>query len=390
MSIDTIVYDKNTNVTGIALMEEGKVCDVEIINANQAICGNIYLGKITKKVVMAQDREGFFVNIGEDVEAFLNSDEYGMNEVHLVEGQTVVAQVMQERHAEKCARLVRSVQLVGAYLVYCPYRMDVEVSRKIEDKLKAAELLELVKENITGQEGWVVRTAAGKADAQAVVEEMKKLRETFDNIRAKARNEQAPALLYVKPDEVLEQINYYKSRGSLQKIITNNRNLADSFADSGIEFEIVASPFEKCGIDEVIGEALEKTVPLKSGGRITIEETRACVAIDVDSSRDAGGGSLNRLNEEAALEIVRQIRLRNLAGKIVIDFAGHSEFRFIKPLLDILEQGLRADPIKSKVIGLSRAGLVEIVRVRKRPSLMELMTDECPTCQGCGRVEKGA
>ena len=90
--------------------------------------------------------------------------------------------------------------------------------------------------------------------------------------------------------------------------------------------EIVASPFEKCGVDEVIGEALEKTVPLKSGGRITIEETRACVAIDVDSSRDAGGGSLNRLNEEAALEIVRQIRLRNLAGKIVVDFAGHSEF----------------------------------------------------------------
>ena len=149
MSIDTIVYDKNTNVAGIALMEEGKVCDVEIINANQAICGNIYLGKITKKVPMAQDREGFFVNIGENIEAFLNSEEYGMSEVHLVEGQTVVVQVLQERHAEKCARLVRSIQLVGAYLVYCPYRMNVEVSHKIDDKLKVTELLNLVKENIT-------------------------------------------------------------------------------------------------------------------------------------------------------------------------------------------------------------------------------------------------
>ena len=390
MSIDTIVYDKNSNVTGIALLDGNQVCDVEIIKGNQAICGNIYLGKIVRKVALAQDKEGFFVNIGENNEAFLNDDEYGMTETHLVEGQTVVVQVAQERHAEKCAKLVRSIQFVGKYLVYCPYRMNVEVSHKIDDKLKASELLEVVRENVTGQEGWVVRTAASKVDVSAVVEEMKELREIFDGIRVKARNEQAPCLLYVKPDAILEYISYYLNKGTLKKVVTNSRNLADDFSGSNIEFEIVSGPFEKYGVDEAIGEALEKTVPLKSGGRITIEETRACVAIDVDSSRDAGGGSLNRINEEAALEIVRQIRLRNLAGKIVVDFAGHSDFRFIKPLLDILEQGMRSDMTKSRVIGLSRAGLVEIVRVRKRPSLMELMTDECPTCQGCGRVEKEA
>lgn len=389
MSIDTIVYDKNSQVTGIALIEKGEVRGIEIISGNQAISGNVYLGKITKKVSLAQNREGFFVNIGDGKEAFLNGDEYGMNDIRLVEGQSVVVQVAQERHAEKNARLVRSIQLVGTYLVYCPYRMNVEASNKIEDKARVSELLEVVKDHITGQEGWVIRTAAATAPDKDIIAEMENLRNTFENIRIKARSEQAPCLLYSKPDTVLETVGYYKNLGSLQKIVTNNRNLESEISAGNIEFAVSASPFEEYGVDEVIGEALEKNVRLKSGGRITIEETRACVAVDVDSGRDAGGGAVNRLNEEAAVEIARQIRLRNLSGKIVIDFAGHSEFRFIKPLLEILERELQDDMTKSRVIGLSHGGLVEIVRVRRHPSLSELMTEECACCRGTGRVEKG-
>lgn len=384
--IDTIIYDKNSQVTGIALLKSGEVKNIEIISGNQAISGNVYLGKITKKVSLAHDREGFFVNIGDGKEAFLNGDEYGMNEVKLVEGQSVVVQVAQERHAEKNARLVRSIQLVGTYVVYCPYRMDVGASNKIEDKNKVAELIEAVKGEVTGQEGWVLRTAAGDVNFSAIAEEMKQLRDTFENIRIKARNEQAPYLLYSKPDSVWEYINFYKN--SLEKVVTNNRNLQDMLSDN-VEFIVSNSPFEEYGVDEVIGEALEKTVVLKHGGRVTIEETKACVAIDVDSGKDNGGGALNRLNEEAAYEIAKQIRLRNLAGKIVVDFAGHSEYRYIKPLLEILEKELNKDMTKSRVIGLSHGGLVEIIRVRKRPTLQELMSEECPTCQGTGRVEKG-
>lgn len=389
MSIDTIVYDKNSQVTGIALLEKGTVCEIEIISGNQSIGGNVYLGKITKKVTLAQDKEGFFVNIGDGREAFLNGDEYGMGETRLVEGQSVVVQVAQERHAEKNARLVRSIQLVGTYLVYCPYRMNVDVSNKIEDKNRATALFELVRDNVTGQEGWVVRTAAADADNKLIATEMENLRNLFEQIRIKARNGQAPSLLYSKPDSIFEYVSHYRQLGSLAKIVTNNHNLESELATDGVEFVVSNSPFEEYGIDEVIGEALEKVVHLKSGGRITIEETRACTAIDVDSGRDSGGGALNRLNEEAAVEIARQIRLRNLAGKIVVDFAGHSEFRYIKPLLEILERELADDMTKSRVIGLSRGGLVEIVRVRKRPTLQELMTEECTHCQGTGRVEKG-
>ena len=141
-------------------------------------------------------------------------------------------------------------------------------------------------------------------------------------------------------------------------------------------------------MEDLITDALQKEVKLKNGGRITIEETRACVAIDVDSGDDDGLGSLGRLNMEAAEEIVHQIRLRNLSGKIVVDFAGSSEYRFLKNVIEFLNEEFRRDNIKTFVNGLSRSGLVEITRIRRRPSLSEILTEECVSCRGIGRVEK--
>ena len=150
----------------------------------------------------------------------------------------------------------------------------------------------------------------------------------------------------------------------------------------------MAEPFAEYGLEEAISEALQKTVRLKSGGRIHIEETRACVAIDVDSGDDKSNGSITRLNSEAAVEIARQIRLRNLSGKIIVDFAGSSEYKFLKPVIEELENALAEDPHRAKVLGLSRGGNVEIQRVRRRPTLSDVLTTECETCQGTGRVAK--
>ena len=145
--------------------------------------------------------------------------------------------------------------------------------------------------------------------------------------------------------------------------------------------------FEEYGVDDAIVEALDSTVILKSGGRLLIEETHACVAIDVDSSGMQRGGDINNLNLEAAKEIARQIRLRNLSGKIIIDFAGSSEYRFMRSIIDCLQEELADDACHSRVLGLSRAGNIEILRQRRRPSLQDLYTVECPTCGGTGRVE---
>ena len=131
MTVDTIVYEKGNAYTTIALMNEGRVKEIEIIDNAKAAEGNIYLGKITRKMDLANGRHGYMVDIKDGKDAFFNADEYGMGDTEYNEGQSIVVQVAQERRAEKGAKVVRSLQFVGTYLVYCPFRMNIDASSRI-------------------------------------------------------------------------------------------------------------------------------------------------------------------------------------------------------------------------------------------------------------------
>lgn len=388
MKADTLVYEKKGDEARLAAIDEGRAVEFDFYNENRAGEGNVYLGKIVHKLDLANGNVGFLVDIGDSEEAFLNASEHDLKEVNMTEGQSVVVQVSQEKRAEKGAKVVRNVQIVGTTLVYRPFRMGVDVSSKIEDKDKAQSYRNAVWENITGQEGWAIRTAAVDFPIEDVLEEMVKLRNIYENIRVKARNATAPALLYVRENPLFEYIRRYKD--DLQTIVVNNHNLEKELSEVAPEgmVKYCAEPFAEYGLEDAIVEALRRTVELPGGGRLHIQETRACVAIDVDSGDMQSGGAISRLNEEAAKEIARQIRLKNLSGKIVVDFAGSSEYRFIRPVIDILQSELADDSCRGRVLGLSRGGNVEIVRQRRRPSLLDTFTEECPTCEGTGRVEK--
>ena len=386
MKAEKIVYDRNEDAFGIAVFDAEGLMEIDIYNDHRAIEGNVYLGRIVKKINLANDKYGFMVNIGDGHEAFLNSYEPALKEANMSEGQSVVVQVSQEKRAEKGAKLVRNVQLVGTYLVYCPFKYSVEASRKIEDVEKAEKYTKLVQEHSTNQEGWILRTLATEATEQQIVDEMTSLRDIYENIRKKARVEQAPALLYAKENPLFEYIRRY--RDSLKEIVVDTPKLAEevkaAFAGT---VTLQKEGFEEYGVDDAIVEALNRTVKLKHGGSLQIEETRACVAIDVDSGNVHNVGDIDGLNMEAAKEIARQVRLRNLSGKIIVDFAGSSEYRFMKSIIDCLEEEFADDACHSRVLGLSRAGNIEILRQRRRPSLRDLYTIECPTCSGTGRVE---
>lgn len=389
MTVDTIVYEKGTEFTSIALMNSGRLEEIDIIDNSKAAEGNIYLGKITHKLDLANGRKGYLVDIKDEKDAFFNADEYGMGDVEYTEGQSIVAQVVQERRAEKGAKIVRSLQFVGTYLVYCPFRMNIDASSRIGSFERIKELKALVQDNVVGQEGWIIRTAASEALPEEICEEMVELRKAYDIVRAKARSETAPCLLYAKSSPLFEYMT--NNAMSLNKVVVNTRNMEEEIKnefDGDFEIEVCAEPIKAYGIDEAIVDALQKEVRLKSGGRIYIEETKAFVAIDVDTGDDKGAGSISHVNEEAAVEIAHQIRLRNLSGKIIIDFAGSSEYRYMKPVLEVLERELIKDTSRAHVIGLSRGGNVEVVRIRRRPSLSDIMSVECPTCHGSGRVEK--
>lgn len=386
MKAKKIIYDRNDEASGIAVFDATGLMEIDIYNENRALEGNVYLGRISKKINLANDRTGFMVNIGDGHEAFLNSYEPALKEANMNEGQSVVVQVAQEKRAEKGAKVVRNIQLAGVYLVYCPFKFDVEISSKIEDEQKAAIYKKLVQEHCQGQEGWILRTVSTEATENQLLEEMTSLRETYENIRKKARTLTAPVILYAKENPLFEYIRRYKD--SLREIVVDSPKLkeqTEAVFDGTVTVQKDA--FEEFGIDDAIVDALNRTVKLKHGGNLQIEETKAFVAIDVDSAGKRNAGDRDNLNIEAAMEIARQIRLRNLSGKIIIDFAGSSEYRFMKKVIETLEEELADDICRSRVLGLSRAGNVEILRQRRRPSLRDLYTTECPTCNGTGRVE---
>ena len=309
MSIDTIIFEKNNAIIRMAELENFELKEVIFANENSASEGNIYLGRITKKIELAHDKIGFFIDINDGHDAFLNAEEFGLKDVNYTEGQSIVVQVAQEKRAEKGAKVVRALQFVGERIVYCPYRMSVEASPRIEDKEKLAEYKEKVLENTTGQEGWILRTSAVDVPFDEIAKEMIELRKLYDDVRIKARSAKAPALLYAKNAPLFDEIRRYQN--SLRLVVVNNHNveteLKETFAD---KFEIAyeVNPFEEHGLEDEISDALLKEVKLPSGGRICIEETRACVCIDVDSGNDSGKGSISALNQEAAVEIAKQIR----------------------------------------------------------------------------------
>ncbi|MBO5441782.1 MAG: ribonuclease E/G [Alphaproteobacteria bacterium] len=386
ITADTIVYEKSGTDACLALLDNGQLREFNIFKENGAAEGNVYLGRIAKKIPLSEDKTGFMVNIGDSEDAFMSAQEKGLLEVNMTEGQCVVVQVQKEAHAEKGAKLVRAVQIPGTYLVYRPFGSYIDVSQKINDDEKSQELYSAVAKNANAQEGWVVRTAAASADINAVIEEMTALRAIYENIRVKARSATAPALLYAKENPLFDLIRRFKD--TLTTVVVNDHNLEEKVKNVFLgTIRYIADPSEEYGIQDMLQKALEKTVYLPSGGQIHIEETRAFVAIDVDSAGIVARGQTDSLNREAAIEIARQIILRNLSGKIIIDFAGSSEYRFMRDVMDVLAEELAADPQNARVLGLSKAGNVEVLRRRKHPTLLEQFSAECPTCGGTGRVE---
>ena len=388
MAIDTVIYETDTESACLAGLTNGRLSEIEFINRKKASEGNVYLAKIVQKLDLANDKVGYLIDINDTKLAFLNAWEFGLEELKATEGQSLIAQVVQEQRAEKGAKLSRNLQFAGTNLVYCPYKMNVDVSSKIDDKIKAEECKEWVVENTTGQEGWIVRTSAVLSSKEEILQEMENLRVEYEDVRKKARSESAPCLLKEKGNPLWEMIN--RNKKEVKKIVTNSRLVGDEIhAVYGDLFEVVLdnNPSKTYGIEESLAEAMLAEVNLPSGGRIFIQETKAFVAIDVDSAGDKAKGNISRLNEEAAEEIIRQIRLRNLSGKIIIDFAGATEYRYLSSVIEKLEKAFKGDYIRTTVYGLSKAGNVEIVRARRRPSLQDVLSQECTTCGGTGRVE---
>ncbi len=319
-------------------------------------------------------------------------------------GQEVVVQIAKEPLGKKGARITSHVALPGRFLVYMPTIDHIGVSRKIESAENRSRLRRLVGEARGSYPGgFIVRTAAGGATDEEIRTDIDFLGKTWNEIKHKNDDRKAPAILHRDLNLVERILRDYVSDDFTAIWIDNEEEFAKvtEFVSrfqpklvSRVKLYAKEQPiFEEFGIQHELDKALRAKVWLKSGGYIVINHTEALVAIDVNTGKFVGKGSTRledtivKTNLEAVKEIVRQIRLRDLGGIIVVDFIDMEERRNRERVLSALQQALDQDKAPSKALSFNEFGLVCITRKRTKQALERVLCQPCPSCTGSGMVK---
>jgi len=318
----------------------------------------------------------------------------------LKEGRDILVQVVRDAIRSKGPRVSSYLTLPGRYLVYLPNLTMRGISRKIEDPEERERLRSIVRD-LPGKGGFIVRTAGEGGRNTAFVADAEMLIATWKEISEKAGRLKAPAMAYRDLDVLRRQLRDAPREG-YDLIMVDDETAYDRAVDYLRDLDPVMAAnvrihsgdtplFHEYGIDQEIEKALRPRAWLKSGGYLIIEPTEALVSIDVNTGRYIGRDDMEqtvlRTNIEAATEIARQLRLRDLGGIIVIDFIDMGKDRSRREVLDTLTSALRRDRSRTKVVGIGELGLVELTRKRTRPALGSLLMRQCPWCSGTGRLK---
>ncbi|HKE87396.1 MAG TPA: Rne/Rng family ribonuclease [Vicinamibacterales bacterium] len=328
----------------------------------------------------------------------------------LKEGQEIIVQVAKEPLGTKGARLTSHATMPGRFLVFMPTVDHVGVSRKIESREERSRLRGIVREfrEQTGfSGGLIIRTAAANRPKEDIVSDLSYFHKVWTEIRQKAESSRAPAVVYQEQslvakllrDLLTEEYSAIRIDNALEhrRVLELIERIMPSLAPKVKLYEKEYPIFEEYGVQAEIDRALRSKVWLKSGGSIVINQTEALVAIDVNTGRYVGKKSAGRLedtilktNLEAVKEIVRQIRLRDLGGIIVLDFIDMEEKKNRQKVFQTVEQELRKDRSPSKALQVSDFGLVIITRKRVKQSLERVLTEPCPYCAGSAVIKSSS
>ncbi|HXO44340.1 MAG TPA: Rne/Rng family ribonuclease [Candidatus Cybelea sp.] len=322
----------------------------------------------------------------------------------LKQGQEIIVQIAKEPLGKKGARITSHVALPGRFLVYMPTLDHTGVSRKIASAEERARLRHLVNDaKGSAGGGFIVRTAAGAAAPEEVRADVEFLTRTWSEIKARSEQKKAPSILHRDLNLVQRLLRdhmssdytaiWVDSEEEYTKVVDFMSRFQPALVGRVKLYTKENPVFEEFGIQQEIDKGLRPKVWLKSGGYIVINHTEALVAIDVNTGKFVGKGSnrledtIVRTNAEAAKEIVRQMRLRDLGGIIVIDFIDMEERRNRDKVMAALEDALRGDRAPSKVLRFNEFGLVAITRKRTKQALERMLSQPCPYCTGSGMVK---
>jgi ribonuclease G len=384
---------------------------------SRSIVGNVYKGKVDN---VLPGLEAAFVDIGLEKNGFLHADDVVFPGVEVARrgrgarakgkritellkpGQEIVVQAIKDPLKTKGPRLSMQLSIAGRYLVYVPPGEGVGVSRRLDDKERDRLRRAAAKADL-GDGGVIVRTAAQGAKREDFEREIKYLHKLHDVLQQRAKEIPAPAMVFQEADLSVRVARDIFS-GEFEKAIVDDEkqhHRLESFFNrtapellERLEYYRDEEPlFERYAVEEAIQSVLKRRVDLPSGGYLMIDYAEAMTVIDVNSGSFTGRGkgakledTITRTNLEAAEEVVRQLRLRDIGGIIVIDFIDMSRARNRDAVLKVLRKALDEDRTKTYVVEISPLGLVEMTRQNVTDGVREILTKACPTCEGEGVV----
>ena len=445
-----MIVSSNGHETMVAILEDDLVAEIFVERErHRGVVGNVYKGRVSKVLPGMQSS---FIDLGLERDGFLyvadvidtlvefdklagdDEDEAGGGsngagngskgrperdrqdrpqqkiEELLKEGQEIVVQVVKEPLGTKGARLTSHVTMPGRFLVFMPTVDHIGVSRKIESREERARLRGIVREfreahGFTG--GVIIRTAASGRPKEDILGDLDAFHKIWTEMRQRNESSRAPAVLFQEQSIVARllrdlltedfQAIRIDNAQEYQRVLELVERIMPSLAPKVKLYSKPYPIFDEYGVQAEIDKALKSKVYLKSGGSIVINQTEALVAIDVNTGRFVGKKTSGRLedtivktNLEAVKEIVRQVRLRDLGGIIVLDLIDMEDKKNRQKVYQAVEQELRKDRSPSKALQVSDFGLVIITRKRVKQSLERVLTEPCPYCAGTGVIKSSS
>lgn len=402
-----ILITTNGNNMRAAIFEEGRLVELmDDMSRDFRLSGSIFKGRVENIVPGMQ---AAFVDIGLERNAFLyagdlippntleQSEQLPPIEGLLREGQEIVVQITREPVGEKGARVAANITLPGRFVVLLPKNDYIGISRKIDDEEEKVRLKKVAQEAKPKGSGLIVRTMAQGVAEKELIQDVAKLTDLAEEIDEKARETTLPSMIYSSNDPFSRLLRETIDE-NVDKIIIDDLNMGEFLkrqlkelacsAWERVQVDLQGELFSRYQVEEEVRKALKPRVWLKSGGYLVIEKTEALTVIDVNTGKYTGKKSVDntllQLNKEAAKEIARQIRLRNLTGIIIIDFIDMNEKENWKEVLADLEDYCRKDKAKWRLFGRTSLNLVELTRKKEGQPLAVRYTKTCPQCGGKG------
>ena len=421
-----VIINAETLETRVAVTEDGKLEEFNIERTSEErLVGSIFKGKVRN---LEDGLKAAFVDIGFEKNAFLHYWDIVPNQfdsgVEIVEregkrrdkpkitqrdiprlyppGSEIIVQVTKGPISTKGPRITTNLVLPGRYLVLLPNSDQCGISRKIESQEERKRLKKILRElAIPDGMGVIMRTAGEGQQLRYFVRDLALLLEEWREVQEKIKRQPMATCVFQEPDLIERTVRDFLTE-DVERIVVDNQKAYDRMCEmiskiskrsaSKIKFYSEAQPvFDRFNISKQLENTFSRQVHLKGGGYIVIDETEALVAVDVNTGRHKGGrdqeATILKVNLEAAEELCRQLRLRNMGGLIVLDFIDMKSRRDQQQVYARVKDGLRRDKAKTHILPISQLGLMEMTRQRHSESVRSAVYDDCPYCKGRGKVK---